>query len=138
MQAIQPDSLIDFVHSKSLEPLTGLSYPIESTLLFPVHKGSGKLILSFTTRENKTEDGKVEVKKEWALVGGKAESQIKGEPGWTDFSDKRFIKEQRQFTEEECGHISFENPRICLSREAVEEMTGQKGNLTPEAVTKFS
>jgi len=139
MQSVSlPAPLQHVLGTTDLTPITGLPFPIESTILFPVHKGTGKLIMSFTTRNNKKDDGTVEVKQEWALVGGKAESQLKGEQGWTDFSDKRFIKDGRQFTAEECAAFTFENPRVCLGREAVEELTGQKGSLTPESKAQFS
>lgn len=133
--ALLPPVLAAIFTNKSLKPFTGLDLPFESTLLFPVHAKTGQLIMSWSSRTG--DDG--QPKEDWALVGGKAESQWPGDTKFTDFRppiDARAIKEGRQFTPEEQGQVLVESPLTCLGREATEEVTGKKV-LSPEDVKRF-
>src|SRR4029078_6501853 len=65
-------------------------------------------------------------KLELALVGGKTESQLPNENQMLDYADGRFIKDGQQISVAECMKIIFENPRLSLAREVVEELTGKK------------
>jgi len=133
-------ALRQVISSGTLAPLNGLDCPLESTILVPVSQ-TGKMVMSRSERENKERDlnGQVisvEVKKEWALVGGKADSQKPGEAGLIDFADGRFIKDKKQISSDECAQVLFEAPQSCLGREAIEELTGIKKDENPEAFDK--
>ena len=141
MQRI-PATLSLTIRSGSLAPLMGLDCPLESTLLVPVSE-SGKIVMSRSERENKERDVdgnvvKVDMKKEWALVGGKAESRRPGDAKFLDFADGRFIKDGKQLPSDECEQIVFEAPQTCLGREAIEELSGIKKDKDPEAFDKAS
>lgn len=110
-------------------PVQGLDCPLESTLMVLVEEGTGNIIMSLGQRPGKDP--------EWTLVGGKNESWKGDEDAMTDYSDKRFIVNGRQFTADECKDVVFENPRGSLAREVVEELVGTKDPLTKEQLVQF-
>jgi hypothetical protein len=135
-----PASLKQVISSGTLAPLNGLDCPLESTMLLPI-TSTGRIVMSRSERENKERDlnGQVisvEVKKEWALVGGKAESQKPEDAALLDFADGRFIKDGKQLPADECASVTFETPQTCLGREAIEELTGLKKDKNPDAFDK--
>lgn len=128
--------LANVIQTGSLAPILGLDCPLQSTALVPVTT-TGKVILSRSERLDKQRDvsGKViktTLKKEYTLVGGKAESQKPGDVTLLDYSDFRFIENGNQISAEECAKVLFESPISCLSREAIEELTGFTKDKNPK------
>ncbi len=107
------------IKSNPNKVIKGLDYPLESTVLVLVEEGTNNIIMSLGKRGDKSP--------EWTLVGGKAMSWKRTEDGMTDYSDDRFItKDGEQHLPQDCKEVVFENPRRCLTREVIEELTGEK------------
>lgn len=126
--------------TQSLKPFTGLDLPLESTLLFPVHAKTGQLVMSWSSRTTKGDDGQPKTAEDWALVGGKAESIYPGEKTFSDFRppiDARLIKDGKQLSADEQGKVETESPIKCLIRETTEEITGKKNGLSEEDTKRF-
>jgi len=110
------------------KPIQGLEFPFRSTILVPVlRRPNAKplIVMSRSERIDKKSDGTTEKKYEWALAGGKVNSQKTAEDKITDTADQ-FVKDGKQLPSNECKQVIFESPKHCVAREVVEEMTGKK------------
>ena len=120
---IYSESLVGALKTKNM--VKGNPRPVESTLLVPVvvdeYGVKYQLVMSISQRIDKGQE-----KKELALVGGKTESMFSTDAKMLDYADSRFIKNGKQISEEECKQIIFENPKLSLAREVLEEITGNK------------